>query len=36
LTANLGLTERVLAGPRMRKLLAVVEDGLDRVEDTSP
>jgi len=34
LTANLGLTERVLAGPRMRKLLAVVEDGLDRVEDT--
>lgn len=34
LTANLGLTERVLAGPRMRKLLTVVEDGLDRVEDT--
>lgn len=34
LTAQLGLTERVLAGPRMRKLLASVEDGLDRVEDT--
>ncbi len=29
---QLGLTERVLAGPRMRKLLRVVEDGLDRVE----
>ncbi len=34
LSAQLGLTERVLAGPRMRKLLAVVEEGLDRVEDT--
>lgn len=34
LSAQLGLTERVLAGPRMRKLLGVVEDGLDRVEDT--
>ncbi|MCT9820770.1 polyprenyl synthetase family protein [Microbacterium sp. W1N] len=33
LTANLGLTERVLAGPRMRKLLAIVEEGLDRVEE---
>lgn len=32
LTANLGLTERVLAGPRTRKLLAAVEDGLDLVE----
>ena len=32
LTANLGLTERVLAGPRMRKLLGVVEEGLDAVE----
>jgi len=32
LTANLGLTERVLAGPRARRLVAVVEDGLDRVE----
>lgn len=34
LSAQLGLTERVLAGPRMRKLLRVVEDGLDRVEQT--
>ncbi|MCT9003273.1 polyprenyl synthetase family protein [Microbacterium memoriense] len=34
LSAQLGLTERVLAGPRMRKLLAIVEDGLDRVEET--
>lgn len=34
LTANLGLTERVLAGPRMRKLLTIVDEGLDRVEDT--
>lgn len=34
LTAQLGLTERVLAGPRMRKLLGTVEDGLDRVEGT--
>ncbi|WP_292836403.1 polyprenyl synthetase family protein [Microbacterium sp.] len=34
LSAQLGLTERVLAGPRMRNLLGVVEDGLDRVEDT--
>ncbi|RLK52846.1 polyprenyl synthetase family protein [Microbacterium telephonicum] len=33
LTANLGLTERVLAGPRMRRLLGVVEAGLDRVEE---
>ena len=32
LTANLGLTERVLAGPRMRKLLGIVEQGLDAVE----
>ncbi|WP_454141127.1 polyprenyl synthetase family protein [Microbacterium lacticum] len=32
LSVQLGLTERVLAGPRMRKLLRVVEDGLDRVE----
>lgn len=34
LSAQLGLTERVLAGPRMRTLLAIVEDGLDRVEET--
>ncbi|GAA3029557.1 polyprenyl synthetase family protein [Microbacterium dextranolyticum] len=34
LSAHLGLTERVLAGPRLRKLLGVVEDGLDRVEQT--
>ena len=34
LSAQLGLTERVLAGPRMRKLLGIVEDGLDRVEAT--
>lgn len=34
LSARLGLTERVLAGPRMRSLLGVVEDGLDRVEAT--
>lgn len=34
LSAQLGLTERVLAGPRMRKLLGVVEDGLDEVEAT--
>lgn len=33
LSAQLGLTERVLAGPRLRKLLAVVEEGLDRVEE---
>jgi len=32
LTANLGLTERVLAGPRARRLVSAVEDGLDRVE----
>ncbi|MFT4213179.1 MAG: polyprenyl synthetase family protein [Microbacterium sp.] len=32
LTANLGLAERVLAGPRMRKLLATIEEGLDAVE----
>ncbi len=34
LSAQLGLTERVLAGPRMRKLLRIVEGGLDRVEQT--
>ncbi|PZU47603.1 MAG: geranylgeranyl pyrophosphate synthase [Microbacterium sp.] len=34
LSAQLGLTERVLAGPRARKLLGVVEDGLDLVEQT--
>ncbi|MFT4051896.1 MAG: polyprenyl synthetase family protein [Microbacterium sp.] len=34
LSAQLGLTERVLAGPRMRKLMGVVEDGLDTVEQT--
>ncbi|WP_431802978.1 polyprenyl synthetase family protein [Microbacterium sp. bgisy203] len=34
LSAQLGLTERVLAGPRMRKLLGIVEDGLDEVEAT--
>lgn len=34
LSAQLGLTERVLAGPRTRKLLATVEDGLERVEET--
>lgn len=32
LSAQLGLTERVLAGPQMRRLLRTVEDGLDRVE----
>lgn len=34
LSGQLGLTERVLAGPRTRKLLGVVEDGLDRVEQS--
>ena len=33
LTANLGLTERVLAGPRTRRLLSAIEAGLDQVED---
>ncbi|MCR2817641.1 polyprenyl synthetase family protein [Microbacterium sp. zg.Y1090] len=32
LSNRLGLTERVFAGPRARKLLTRVEDGLDRVE----
>lgn len=34
LSAQLGLTERVLAGPRLRKLLSVVEAGLDDVEQS--
>ncbi|WP_282837396.1 polyprenyl synthetase family protein [Microbacterium flavum] len=34
LSAQLGLAERVLAGPRMRKLLDLVEDGLEEVEET--
>jgi len=34
LSAQLGLTERVLAGPRLRKLLGIVEDGLDTVEQS--
>lgn len=33
LTADFGLTERVLAGPRMRRLLGTVEDGLVLVEE---
>ena len=32
LASRLGLTERVFAGPRARKLIARIEDGLDRVE----
>ncbi|MCR2783746.1 MULTISPECIES: polyprenyl synthetase family protein [unclassified Microbacterium] len=32
LASRLGLTERVFAGPRGRKLISVVEEGLDRVE----
>ncbi|MDX2377325.1 polyprenyl synthetase family protein [Microbacterium sp. LRZ72] len=32
LASRLGMTERVFAGPRARKLLATVEDGLERVE----
>ncbi len=34
LSAQLGLTERVLAGPRLRKLLGIVESGLDEVEQS--
>jgi heptaprenyl diphosphate synthase len=33
LTGRLGMTERIFAGPKLRKLLAAVEDGLARVED---
>lgn len=33
LSSQLGLTERIMAGPKMRKLLAVVEDGLSEVEE---
>src|SRR5690606_20159507 len=32
LTSHLGLTERIFAGPKMRRLAATVEDGLTRVE----
>ena len=32
LASRLGLTERVFAGPRGRKLISVIEEGLDRVE----
>ena len=30
---RLGLSDRIFVGPRSRKLLAAIEDGLDRVED---
>ena len=33
LASRIGLTERIFAGPRMRRLLTAVEDGLARVED---
>jgi heptaprenyl diphosphate synthase len=32
--SKLGLTDRVLAGPRSRRLLATVEAGLERVDET--
>ncbi|MBD7956114.1 polyprenyl synthetase family protein [Microbacterium sp. Sa4CUA7] len=32
LAGRLGLTERVFAGPRGRKLISVIDEGLDRVE----
>ena len=32
LTSHLGLTERIFAGPKMRRLAATVEEGLARVE----
>ncbi|MGP3534504.1 polyprenyl synthetase family protein [Microbacterium sp. RD1] len=34
MAGKLGLTDRVFAGARSRKLLATVESGLDRVEET--
>lgn len=33
LTSQLGVTERIFAGPRLRKLLSTVESGLERVEE---
>jgi heptaprenyl diphosphate synthase len=33
LTSHLGMTERIFAGPKMRRLAAAVEDGLARVEE---
>lgn len=33
LASRLGLTDRIFAGPRSRRLLRAVEDGLDRIED---
>ncbi|WP_434809859.1 polyprenyl synthetase family protein [Microbacterium sp. bgisy189] len=32
LAGRIGMTERILAGPKQRKLLRTVEDGLERVE----
>ena len=33
LASKLGLSDRIFAGPRARKLIRVVEDGLERVDE---